>query len=161
MRLLERSPEAHGAPSLASHVLVTITVLSLVAIASGCAMVPPSVAAFRDTTKPVSVGPVQRIGGKPQTSGDSVADLRVKATNLYRFNSSPGGGGTIHEQTEDAGKFDIAVEKALDDCRSCRVRVDEVFVGSHSAVLIGTSDDTHWTGANVELYPAKSDGSRR
>ena len=136
--------------------MVAIASLCILAVASGCAMVPASVVAFQDTTVPVSLGPVERIGGKQQTPAASLEEFRIKATNLYRFNSSPGGGGTTHQQSEDQGKFDIAVERALDDCSSCRVRVDEVFAGSHSSVLIGVSDDTHWTGADVELYPSRA-----
>ena len=78
--------------------------------------------------------------------------FETDATNLYRYTSSAGGGATIHKSTESAGVYDVAVEKALDDCRRCRVRVDEIYTGSHSAVLLGTSDDTHWTGADLELY---------
>ena len=133
--------------------------LCIVSLASGCAVVPASVATFSNTTVPVSVGPVEQMGSQPVTSElRPTRSFRVDATNLYRFNASAGGGGTIHRQTEGPAVFDVAVEAALDDCRSCRVRIDQVFVGSHSAVLIGVSDDTHWTGANVQLYsrPRKS-----
>lgn len=137
--------------------------LSLLALVSACAVVPPSVAQFRDTTMPVSVGPVERIGAEPGTADHTqVRSLRTDATNLYRYTSSPGGGGTVHHATESAGVFDVAVEKALDDCRACRVRVDEIFAGSHSAVFIGTSDDTHWTGTELELYRSShKPGGRR
>ena len=127
--------------------------LGLAALASACAVVPPSVAEFRDTTIPVSVGPVERIGAKAGAAAHTpVRTFRTDATNLYRYTSSPGGGGTVYHATESAGVFDIAVEKARDDCSACRVRVKRIFAGSHSAVLIGTSDDTHWTGADLEIY---------
>ena len=90
-----------------------------------------------------------------------VQSFRTDATNVYRYTSSPGGGGTVHHATEGAGVFDVAVEKALDDCSACRVRVKRIFAGSHSAVLIGTSDDTHWTGADLELYRSSRDSSSR
>jgi hypothetical protein len=131
--------------------------LCVLLASAGCAISPASVATFANTTVPVSVGPVDRIASEPNTAEvRPTATFRVDATNLYRYNASAGGGASIHRQTEDAAIFDVAVEKALDKCASCRVRIDEVFVGSHSAVLIGVSDDTHWTGTNVELYSRKS-----
>jgi hypothetical protein len=136
--------------------------LCVLLLSSGCAVVPASVATIANTTVPVSVGPVQRIGSEPARAELRPArTFRVDATNLYRFNAGAGGGGTIHKQTEDAAVFDVAVEEALDECGACRVRIGEVFVGSHSAVLIGVSDDTHWTGADVQLYSRSRKSARK
>ena len=110
----------------------------------------------------MTVGPVERLGASP---GDATArsepdaSLRVEAKNLYRYNGGAGGGPTITRHTEDASKFDVEVQRALDECLECRVRVDGVSVGSHSGVLIGVSDDTYWTRADLNLY-SRAAGSR-
>ena len=162
---LERAVDQHGSQRIARRAsggLRGLLGLCAAWLASGCAVVPASVATFSNTTVPISVGPVQRIGSQPDRAEIRPArTFRVDATNLYRFNASAGGGGTIHRQTEDAVVFDVAIEEALDECKACRVRIDEVFVGSHSAVLIGVSDDTHWTGADVHLYSRASSSARK
>ena len=125
------------------------------ATATACAGVPASTATFENTTVPVSIGPVQKLGGAPvENDADPHASRSVEALNLYRYSSNGHGGGTVTRQTEGPGKFDIEAERALEDCPKCRVRLDEIHVGSHSAVLIGLSDDTHWTGTDLLLFRA-------
>lgn len=154
MRNRSKSKGAAGAYRRPTWLLAAVCFL---VTSAGCAISPAAVATFANTTVPVSVGPVDRMAsGSNTVEVRPTATFRVDATNLYRYNASAGGGATIHRQTEDAAIFDVAVEKALDKCGTCRVQVDHVFVGSHSAVLIGVSDDTHWTGTDVELYSRKS-----
>lgn len=126
-------------------------------VALGCAGVPASTVTFENTTRPVSIGPVQKLGGSPvESPADPHATRSVEALNVYRYNANGHGGGTITRQTESAGKFDIEAERALEDCPKCQVRLDEIHVGSHSAVLIGVSDDTHWTGTDLVLVGSSS-----
>ena len=133
--------------------LERLTGVCVLAASMGCAGVPASTATFENTTVPVSIGPVQKLGGAPvENEADVRASRSVEALNLYRFNSNSYGGGTITRQTEDAGKFDVEAERALEGCPKCWVRLDEIHVGSHSAVLIGLSDDTHWTGTDLLLF---------
>lgn len=133
---------------------VTLVAAALALAAGvGCAGVPASTATFENTTVPVSLGPVQKLGGSAVADESSPhASRSVEALNLYRYNSGAHGGGTITRQTEGPGKFDIEAERALEACPKCRVHLDEIHVGSHSAVVIGLSDDTHWTGTDLRLF---------
>ena len=128
----------------------SFAVLALVGL-SGCTVVPPSSMTFANTTEPVSVGPITRLAGAASMDGPVNASVRIEAKNQYQFTSSAGGGGTVFHQTEDASKFDVAADEALGNCAGCRARVGKLWFGSHSAVFIGTTDDTHWTGAKLEL----------
>jgi hypothetical protein len=135
--------------------LQQLAAICALAATTGCAGVPASTATFENTTVPVSIGPVQKLGGAPvEERADVHASRSVEALNLYRYNANGHGGGTITHQTEGSGKFDVEAERALEGCPNCRVHLDEIHVGSHSAVLIGLSDDTHWTGTDLLLFRA-------
>ncbi len=129
--------------------------LSLLVV-TACGGISPSVATFANTTRPVTVGPVPHMGAKKTgPAGDQVEAFSLEATNFYSFNASPGGGGTSHHQEEGPTKYDVQVEKALDECRSCAVRVDSLRVGSRASVLLGVGNERHWTKAEVELHRAR------
>ncbi len=130
---------------------------------SGCAAgAQPSSAVARESTQPVCVGPVARIGGKPVTKWPKpMTAVTLEAVNSFSQSQSGGGAGggatytQTHIQVESSEKFDVGITRALDGCADCLIHVKSVPAGAHA----GMSAETIWTGMEIEIFTSKRAGA--